>query len=163
MVQSDAFLLTAHMPEGVYPRSTPERRVPPVASGRGRRVAALACAVAAIGMIDLSLTVGFMATTGLPEGNPLARQLASTGPLILVCFKIVTVALNAGILLGLRRRGSAEVGAWLSLVIMLAMLGQWARFAGFLCSSEFAGSVSQLGDGSGWTRFPARQPLAEDR
>ena len=96
-------------------------------STRSRRVCRLVAGVCVVGVFDLALTIHFMTTTGMHEVNPVARSIALTSPGLLVLFKAALTALSAGILMRVRDRASAEVGAWLAAAVMLALSAQWAR------------------------------------
>lgn len=97
---------------------------------RSRRVSVLVLAFVVLGVADLALTLAYMHTVGLFEGNPLARALAqSGGSASLAAFKIVTIALSSVILLALRTHRAAELGAWVCAVAMCLVSLQWGQYA----------------------------------
>ncbi len=97
---------------------------------RARRVSVLVLAFAVLGVADLVLTMSYMGGIGLFEGNPLARALAIGGGAgSLVAFKLLTIALSAVILFGLRTKRSAELGAWLCVVVMSVVSLEWKKYS----------------------------------
>lgn len=98
-----------------------------LASRSGRIWIALGVA-AVLGLADLSLTIFFMSTTGMNEVNPLARMLAALGPSALVSFKLLSLLVNGSLLLACRRRLAGELGAWASVLVMVALTAHWHNY-----------------------------------
>lgn len=97
---------------------------------RARRVSVLVLAFAVLGVADLVLTLSYMGGIGLFEGNPLARALAlGGGATTLAAFKLLTIALSAVILFGLRTKRSAELGAWLCVAVMSIVSLEWRKYS----------------------------------
>lgn len=96
---------------------------------RSARVIVLVAVVATLGLADLGVTLHFMTTTGMCEANQLARVVAAGGPWALIAFKLTSITFFSTIILVCRRRWSAEVGAWLAVVVMTAVLTAWAGYA----------------------------------
>lgn len=97
---------------------------------RARRVCVLVLAFAALGVADLVLTLSYMGGIGLFEGNPLARALViGGGASTLAAFKLLTIALSAVILFGLRTKRSAELGAWLCVIVMSVVSLEWRKYS----------------------------------
>lgn len=97
---------------------------------RARRVSVLVLAFAVLGVADLVLTLSYMGGIGLFEGNPLARALVlGGGASTLAAFKLLTIALSAVILFGLRTKRSAELGAWLCVVVMSMVSLEWKKYS----------------------------------
>lgn len=97
---------------------------------RSRRVSVLVLAFAVLGVADLTLTLAYMHTVGLFEGNPLARALAhSGGSATLAGFKLATIALSSTILIALRAKRSAELGAWVCVLAMFIVSLEWGKYA----------------------------------
>lgn len=97
---------------------------------RARRVSVLVLAFAVLGVADLVLTLSYMGGIGLFEGNPLARALVlGGGASTLAAFKLLTIALSAVILFGLRTKRSAELGAWLCVVVMSVVSLEWKKYS----------------------------------
>jgi len=100
----------------------------------------LIAAVAVMQCFDLSLTLAFMRTMGMLELNPLARWVAAGGgPLALIVFKAATMSLCAGILISLRRRRSAEIGACVACAVMVLLSARWVDQIGIV-ADEFDSS-----------------------
>lgn len=97
---------------------------------RARRVSVLVLAFAVLGVGDLALTLSYMTGMGLFEGNPIARTLALGGGAgTLAVFKLLTIALSAVILFGLRTKRSAELAAWLCFVAMSLVSLEWQKYS----------------------------------
>lgn len=112
----------------------------PLAKGilpRADRVCILVAVAAILNLADLWLTVHFMQTTGMVELNPLARFIAGAGTSGLAVFKGASVLTHAAVLAALRRRRSAEVGAWVSVLALALLTSHWLTYVG--ASSELTG------------------------
>lgn len=97
---------------------------------RSRRVSVLVFSFVVLGVADLALTLAYMNTIGLFEGNPLARALAQHGGQgALALFKIATIAVSSAILVWLRTHRAAELGAWVCAGAMIAVSLQWGQYA----------------------------------
>lgn len=97
---------------------------------RSRRVSVLVLSFVVLGVADLALTLVYMNTIGLFEGNPLARALANGGgSALLASFKLGTILLSSAILVALRARRSAELGAWVCVIAMGAVSLEWGKYA----------------------------------
>lgn len=96
---------------------------------RARRVSVLVLAFAVLGVADLALTLSYMGGIGLFEGNPVARALVVGGGAgTLASFKLLTIALSAVILFGLRTKRSAELAAWLCVAVMSLVSLEWRKY-----------------------------------
>ncbi|MFO0828034.1 MAG: DUF5658 family protein [Phycisphaerales bacterium] len=95
---------------------------------RATRVASILVACAVLGCVDLALTVWQMGTCGLLEANPVARFVASAGPIALIAFKLGVIAFHASSVLALRARPMAEGVAWVSLALLAWPCGQWHAY-----------------------------------
>lgn len=97
---------------------------------RSRRVSVLVLSFVVLGVADLTLTLAYMHTVGLFEGNPLARALAHNGGSgVLAGFKLATIALSSVILFALRAKRSAEMGAWVCVLAMFLVSLEWGKYA----------------------------------
>lgn len=96
--------------------------------GRCGRIGIALGVAAVLGLADLSLTVYFMSTTGMIELNPVARALAAFGPGALVAFKLLSLLINGSLLLACRRRLTGELGAWASVLVMVALTAHWHNY-----------------------------------
>lgn len=99
-------------------------------SGRVRRVWFGLGIVWGLNLLDLSLTVALMTTTGMLESNPLARALAHWGgsTLPLAAWKVLCTALATVILVALRRRWTAEAGTWVCVGVLALTTVSWIRY-----------------------------------
>jgi hypothetical protein len=114
-------------------------------SNRSFRVKTLVSMIAVMSFADLYLTLLYVTNTGMIEVNPVARAMMeyrSTG--ILVIWKAATVALSLGILLFIRKKRSAEVGAWIGCLVLGWLMVHWV---GFINVVEISPSrIVQAGD-----------------
>ncbi len=119
------------------PESTTDR-----ADLRPRRVALLAIAMILMGLTDLQLTLTYMGSSGMLELNPLARAMIDLGGAPqLIRFKLLTIAVSAGLLYLLRRHSIAERCAWLSCAALLLLTAHWVNFNAHAMSPEGASAV----------------------
>ncbi|MEM9064927.1 MAG: DUF5658 family protein [Planctomycetota bacterium] len=96
---------------------------------RGRRVCLLTAFVVLVGIADLGLTLTLLLNWGLSEGNPLARAVMSyNSPGVVVAWKLLTLGLGCTILLRLRARPVAELGAWVCFGLMVWLTFQWGGY-----------------------------------
>ncbi len=119
---------------------------------RSLRVIVLVSITVVLGVLDLALTIHYMGTIGLPEANPLARLLAEISPGLLVAGKLALVAINAGLLLALVKQRSAEIGAWVSCIVLVALTIHWTNYI----AADLNGAFSDIPAGKcldGWTCF----------
>jgi len=109
---------------------------------RPRRVALLAIAMILMGLADLQLTLTYMGSAGMLELNPLARAMIDLGGAPqLIRFKLLTIAVSAGLLYLLRRHSIAERCAWLSCAALLGLTAHWVRYNAHATSPEGAGAI----------------------
>jgi hypothetical protein len=121
--------------------------------GRGERVVALLGAVACLGLADLALTLTFMGSIGMPEGNPAARAAANFGPLGVTGLKVITSVVNIAILFAIRRRPVAELAAVASVAIMLGIGAHWLDMLRFVETENFPCIAAALESDPTWVRF----------
>lgn len=89
----------------------------------------LAMAITAMSVLDLHLTLLYVTNTGMAEANPLARAMMEYGsPAVLALWKLATVTLCLGILVAIRKRVSAEIGAWVGFLILSGLMAHWVNF-----------------------------------
>ena len=96
--------------------------------GRSGRIWVALGVAATLGLADLWLTMYFMSTTGMSEMNPVARMLAALGPSALVSFKLLSLLVNGSLLVACRKRFAGELGAWASVLVMVALTAHWHNF-----------------------------------
>lgn len=114
-----------------YPSCDPTPRASASKAERGRtvRVACLILACLAMGVADLVMTLTHARMIGFAEANPIARMLmdsGTSGPV--TAWKIASMATASGILLLLRKTRAGELGAWLSVVILLWLMVRWSAY-----------------------------------
>ncbi|MBL4810182.1 MAG: hypothetical protein JKY43_09040 [Phycisphaerales bacterium] len=96
---------------------------------RSFRVIVLIALIAAMSMVDLYLTILYITHWGMNEVNPLARAMMEyQSPAILGLWKIATVTLGVGILAMIRRKRSAEFGAWIGFLILGLLMTHWVAY-----------------------------------
>lgn len=96
---------------------------------RSFRVIVLIALIAAMSMIDLYLTILYITHTGMNEVNPIARAMMEyQSPAILGIWKVATVTLGVGILAVIRRKRSAEFGAWIGCFILGFLMSHWVSY-----------------------------------
>lgn len=96
---------------------------------RSSRVIVLLALIALMSVVDLYLTVLYITHTGMNEINPLARAMMEyKSPAILGLWKLTTVSLGVGILVVIRRRRSAEIGAWLGCAVLGVLMNHWLAY-----------------------------------
>lgn len=96
---------------------------------RGCRVGLLGLAIAIMSGVDLYLTLLYVTHTGMNEMNPLARAMMEyQSPALLALWKAATVTLSVGILLMIRKKRSAEIGAWIACLFLGWLMSHWILF-----------------------------------
>ena len=121
---------TSTVPRESAVRSDRPETAPGTPEGlRKRRVAWLVLAMAMMGLADLQLTLTYMGSIGMVELNPIARHMVSLGGAPqLVMFKLLTIALSAGLLYLIRWHRTAELCAWCSCAALLILTMHWVRY-----------------------------------
>jgi len=114
------------------------------AASRSLRVTLLAAAMLLMGLADLQLTLTYMRSVGLIELNPIAREMVEIGGARqLVMYKLLSIAMSAGVLYLLRRHALAERCAWASCALLLALTMHWVRYNDAAIENP-AAAVAQL-------------------
>lgn len=94
-----------------------------------RRIMLLIAAIVLMGLADLSCTLAYMQTVGLPEANPIARWLARFGDTrAIIGFKLLTMLLSCLCLYVGRRERRMEFAAWTCTLILLGLSIHWISF-----------------------------------
>jgi hypothetical protein len=94
-----------------------------------RRVILLVIAITIMGLADLALTLTYMKTTGMFELNPLAREMVAIGgEPQLIRFKLLSIALGAGMLFLLRKHRIAEPASWACAGVMCLLSIHWISY-----------------------------------
>jgi hypothetical protein len=116
---------------------------------RNRRMGWMLGVVAALSLIDLALTLGMMQTVGMYESNPLAVAVVKHGPLALVGYKLMSMAVAGGFLWMARGTRIGQVGGMLGVVVMVALSCQWAHVLGSMAMGQDGGTEPEMG-GAKW-------------
>lgn len=115
-------------------------------------------AAVAMGIADLLCTLAYMTSVGMVELNPIAREMIRIGGAEqLIMFKLFTMALSSGIIFLIRRHPRAELCAWASFAIMLALMFHWVqynRLAPTLTSEFSLLACSDTSTIEGWVILP---------
>ena len=102
----------------------------PASRGRSIRVVVLIIAIIALSLGDLSMTLTYLRSVGMGEGNPLARLVIEyNSPALLVAWKCASVLL-ACIIFGLyRKRAFTEVACWCCVAVLAWLTIRWWNYA----------------------------------
>jgi hypothetical protein len=94
-------------------------------------VLVLIAGIVVLSLGDLIVTVATLRTTGMFEANPVAAWLISqTGSVtVLGAYKLLTVAVCAGLLFRLRRHAEGEAGAWCAMLILALTCLHWYHYS----------------------------------
>ena len=96
---------------------------------RSFRVIVLITLITVMSIIDLYLTILYITHSGMNEMNPLARAMMEyQSPALLGLWKAATVVLGVGILAMIRRKRSAELGAWTGCLILGFLMTHWVAY-----------------------------------
>jgi Domain of unknown function (DUF5658) len=96
---------------------------------RPRRVAVLLSLIAMLSLADLLFTLTYLQGIGMSEMNPIARVVIQhNSPALLAMWKLATVAFACALLWWLRRKGSAEIGAWVGLAVLSGLTAWWVVY-----------------------------------
>lgn len=97
---------------------------------RGSRVGLLTAAIAILSVADLIITMTYLQSTGMFEGNPVARWVISHGSsTLLVVWKLGSVVLACAVFAKFRKRWSTEIACWACFVVLSWLLVQWKAYA----------------------------------
>ncbi len=101
-----------------------------VLAGRSSRVLMLTLAILTMSIADLHLTLLHLHSAGMIEGNPLARAVMDLNcSWVLGAWKMMLVGTTCLILCSTRNTRSAEIAAWVSVLIMTWLMLQWWAYA----------------------------------
>ncbi len=98
---------------------------------RSVRVTWLLGGVVALSLVDLFLTVTYLTSVGMSEGNPIAAWLLSTTNSIwpLALYKLATVAVCVSLLYANRYKRQSELASWCALSILVALSIWWNQYS----------------------------------
>jgi len=138
-----------------HARPEPARSPHAEPARRSLRVTLLAAAMILMGLADLQLTLTYMRSTGLIELNPIARAMIEIGGARqLVMYKLLSIAMSAGVLYILRRHALAERCAWVSCVLLLALTAHWVRYNDAAIESPAAAVALTAAPDHRWVTLP---------
>jgi hypothetical protein len=108
---------------------------------RSERVTWLLGGVIALSLVDLFLTMTYLTTVGMSEGNPIAVWLLHTTDSVwpLALYKLATVAVCVSLLYHNRNKRQSELASWCAMMILVALSVWWnhySRYQPFLPYSE---------------------------
>lgn len=85
-----------------------------------------------MGLADLAITMTYLTSVGMYEGNPVARFVIGLGsPAIVVAFKVGTMLVTSWIVLAQRRRWQAEMVAWIAAVVLGLLTVHWLNYIAY--------------------------------
>ena len=98
---------------------------------RSERVTWLLGGVVGLSLADLFLTVSYLTSVGMSEGNPIAVWLLNTTNSVwpLIAYKLGTVAVCVGLLYANRDKRQSEVASWCALFILVALTIWWNQYS----------------------------------
>lgn len=121
---------------------TPQpNRLPEDAIHRSQRVTWLLVGVVVLSMADLFLTITYLTSVGMSEGNPIAVWLLSATNSVwpLILYKLGTVAICVSLLYANRYQRQGELASWCAMIILVALSiwwNQYSRYQPYLPFSE---------------------------
>lgn len=99
-------------------------------SRRSSRVWLLTAAIVLMSVADLLITLTYLRSSGMFEGNPVARWVISHGSSgLLVVWKLGSVLLACAVFAKFRRRWSTELACWGCCLVLVWLLVQWKAYA----------------------------------
>ncbi len=102
---------------------------PSLVRHRSTRVLGLTAAISLMSVADLVITLTYLRSVGMSEGNPIARFIMEHGSSsLLIWWKLASVSLACFILIYARKSRSAEVGAWICFAILVWLTIQWTTY-----------------------------------
>ena len=107
---------------------------------RAERVIWLLSGVILLSLADLFLTITYLTTVGMSEGNPIAQWLLqSTGSIWpLAIYKGLTVAICVTLLYRNRHRRQSELAAWCAMLILVTLSIWWNQYSHYQPLLPFA-------------------------
>jgi hypothetical protein len=85
--------------------------------------------IALLSLCDLVITLTYLRSVGMPEGNPIARMVMSyNSPTVLIAWKLATIVLTSLVFVVGRRRAVAEVGCWTCLLVLGWLTQRWITY-----------------------------------
>lgn len=117
--------------------------------GRAVRVVMLLAVVVVLSLADLYMTLAHVTGAGMLEENPLARRvMAFDSPALVVAWKGATAGIGVALLFAIRRRLSAELGAWACVLILTWLTIRWEQYAAHVADlTPYLPSMAEVSDG----------------
>lgn len=109
-------------------------------------------AAATLGLLDLTLTMILMHTTGMYESNPIAVAIVRHGAWALAAYKVGSMSLTSGFLWLARSTRLGRIGAWLSLGTLCLLTVHWAHVLGVVIATG-GNFGTDVGPGVQWICF----------
>ena len=84
-----------------------------------------------LSLADLFLTISYLTSVGMSEGNPIALWLLQTTNSVwpLVLYKALTVAVCVTLLYRIRRKRQSELASWCALLILVTLSIWWNQYS----------------------------------
>jgi hypothetical protein len=98
---------------------------------RSERVTWLLAGVVFLSIADLFLTLSYLTSVGMSEGNPIALWLLQTTNSVwpLAIYKGITVAVCVTLLYWNRQNRQSELASWCALMILVALTVWWNQYS----------------------------------
>ena len=103
----------------------------PAETQRSERVTWLLGGVVLLSLADLLLTISYLTSVGMSEGNPIALWLLQTTNSVwpLVFYKGLTVAICVTLLYRTRRKRQSELASWCAMLILVTLSIWWNQYS----------------------------------
>ncbi len=107
---------------------------------RAERVLWLLVGVVFLSIADLFLTISYLTTVGMSEGNPIALWLLQATDSVwpLAFYKALTVTVCVSLLYRNRYRRQSELASWCALMILVALTVWWNQYSQYQPMLPFA-------------------------
>ena len=98
---------------------------------RSERVIWLLFGIVMLSLADLVLTLSYLTTVGMSEGNPIAVWLlqATNSVWSLAMYKAITVTICVTLLYKIRFQRQGELAAWCAMLILVALSVWWNQYS----------------------------------
>jgi cytochrome bd-type quinol oxidase subunit 2 len=98
---------------------------------RAERVTWLLGGVVLLSLADLFLTLTYLTTVGMSEGNPIAHWLLETTDSVwpLAVYKVFTVAVCVTLLYRNRDKRQSELASWCAVLILVTLSIWWNQYS----------------------------------
>ena len=98
---------------------------------RSERVIWLLAGVVLLSLVDLFLTLTYLTSVGMSEGNPIAVWLLhkTNSVWLLAAYKMMTVAICVSLLFLNRRKRQSELASWCAMCILIALSIWWNQYS----------------------------------